>query len=134
MIDHAGELKSTYATLTKYFLRTNKLPKAGQTALDQFGTRVYGSFSTAGAQYGFCQTASSIGRAAIFAPRGSLHTIAKQRMREMRNALVPYGEQRFPRGIGLEDKRMLLPRFELQCWDKQGWNIKKCGAPQYAMR
>lgn len=134
MVDHAAELKSTYATLTKYFLRTNKAPRAGQTALDQFGTRVYGSFSTAGAQYGFCQVASNVGRAAIFAPRGSLHTIARQRMREMRNSLVHYGEQRFPGGIGFDDKRVLMPRFELQCWDKAGWDVKKCGAVQYALR
>jgi hypothetical protein len=67
MRDHAAELKSTYDTLTKYFARKNKVPRAGQTALDQFGTRVYGSFSTAGAQYGFCQTASNVGRAAMFA-------------------------------------------------------------------
>ena len=134
MVDHAAELKTSYATLTKYFQRMNKAPRAAQTALDQFGTRVYGSFSTAGAQYGFCQTAASIGRQAIFTKRGSLHVVARERLREMRNALVPYGEQRFPRGIGFNDRAMLLPRFELNCWDKKGWVVKKCGAVQYAMR
>ncbi|MFC3582084.1 hypothetical protein [Sphingomonas hylomeconis] len=128
MLDHAAELKSTYATLTNYFKRKNKAPKAAQTALDQFGTRVYGSYSTTSAQLGFCQTASNIGRAAIFAPRGALHTVAKRRLREMRNALVPYGEQRFPRGIGFDDRRVLLPRLDAMCWKKNEWNEKKCGS------
>ena len=126
MLDHAAELKSTYATLTKYFTRTNKLPKAAQSALDRFGTRVYASYSTTGAQFGFCQTASNIGRAAIFAPRGSLHLVAKRRLREMRNSLIPYGEQRFPRGIGF-DRKVLLPRLDAMCWNKNQWNAKKCG-------
>ncbi|MEG3088120.1 hypothetical protein [Sphingomonas sp. PB4P5] len=127
MRDHAGELKTSYDTLTKYFARLNKAPRAAQTALDQFGTRVYGSFSTAGAQYGFCQTASNVGRAAIFAKRGALHFIAKDRLREMRNSLVPYGEQRFARGIGFDDRRVLLPRFDKICWKKSEWNPSKCG-------
>ncbi|MEG3123698.1 hypothetical protein [Sphingomonas sp. GB1N7] len=126
MIDHAGELKSTYATLAKYFARKNKAPKAAQNALDQFGTRIYGSFSTTAAQYGFCQVASNIGRDAIFIPRGSLHTLAKQRMREFRNALVPWGEQRFPRGIGF-DRTILVPRMDPICWKKDQWNTKTCG-------
>ncbi|MEN2785871.1 hypothetical protein ACFOKI_10305 [Sphingomonas qilianensis] len=128
MLDHAGELKSTYATLTKYFARKNKAPRAAQMALDQFGTRVYSSYSTTSAQLGFCQTASNIGRAAIFAPRGSLHVVAKNRLREMRNALLPYGEQRFPRGIGFEDRRVLVPRLDAQCWKGSSWNARKCGS------
>lgn len=126
MIDHAAELKSTYATLTKYFARKYKTPRAAQTALDQFGTRVYGSFSTSSAQFGFCQVASNIGRDAIFAPRASLHLIAKQRLRELRNALVPWGEQRFPRGIGF-DGTVLAPRMDPICWKKNDWNTKTCG-------
>jgi hypothetical protein len=127
MIDHASELKTTYATLTKYFARKNKAPRAAQNALDQFGTRIYGSFSTTAAQFGFCQVASSIGRDAIFMPRGSLHLLAKQRMRELRNSLVPWGEQRFPRGIGF-DRTVLLPRMDPKCWKKNEWNAKACGA------
>jgi hypothetical protein len=135
MLDHAAELKSTYATLTKYFQRTNKTPKAAQTALDQFGTRVYGSFSTTSAQLGFCQVTSSIGRDAIFHPRGSLHIIARQRLRELRNSLVPYGEQRFPRGSGF-DRYVLTPRLDAQCWNRKGdWNARKCGSNvQWIMR
>lgn len=135
MRDHAAELKSTYATLTKYFQRTNKTPKASQTALDQFGTRVYGSFSTSAAQFGFCQVTASIGRDAIFHPRGSLHRIARDRLRELRNSLVPYGEQRFPRGIGF-DRYVMTPRLDALCWSKKGeWNAGKCGSSvQWIMR
>lgn len=127
--DHRDELKTTYDTLAKYFIRINKAkgPKAGQLALDQFGTRIYGSFSTASAQFGFCQTAALVGREAIFAPRGSLHEVASNRMRSLRNSLIPYGEQRFPRGMRF-DRRMILPRLDAICWTKQGlWNPKKCG-------
>ena len=67
LLDHQAELKDSFDTLTKYFARTNATKKAGQNALDQFGTRTYSSFVTVGAQYGFCQTAGSIGRDAIFA-------------------------------------------------------------------
>ena len=126
MIDHAAELKSTYTTLTKYFARKNKAPRAAQNALDQFGTRIYGGFSTSAAQFNFCQVASNIGRDAIFMPRGSLHLLAKQRMRELRNSLVPWGEQRFPRGIGF-DRTILLPRMDARCWKKNEWNTKACG-------
>lgn len=127
MADHSGEMKSTFGTLTKYFQRKNKAPKAAQTALDQFGTRVYSSFSTTAAQYGFCQVASRVGRDAIFTPRGELHVLARQRLRELRNSLVPYGEQRFPRGAGY-DKHVFLPSTDPKCWTKKGdWN-KKCGA------
>lgn len=127
MVDHKEELAKSYDVLTKYFKRINKTPKAGQTALDQFGTRVYGSFTTATAQYGFCQTASSVGRDAIFQPRGTLYQVAMNRMRSLRNSLVPYGEQRFPRGIRL-DRTISVPRVDPICWTKKGeWNDKKCG-------
>ncbi|MDD1451225.1 hypothetical protein NHF48_009950 [Sphingomonas sp. H160509] len=104
LADHGEELKGAFDTLTKYFVRVNKAagPKAGQTALDQFGTRTYSSFATVAAQYGFCQTAGSIGRDAVFAPRGHFADVALARSRELRNSLIPWGEQRFPRYIGRE--------------------------------
>ncbi len=79
LMNHADELKKSYDVLTKYFARNGKTVKAGQTALDQFGTRTYSSFTTVSAQYGFCQTAARIARDAIFAPRGSFYTIAENR-------------------------------------------------------
>ena len=128
MADHSAEMKATFGTLTKYFQRKNKAPKAAQTALDQFGTRVYSSFSTTAAQIGFCSVAARVGRDAVFTPRGSLHTLARQRLRELRNSLVPYGEQRFPRGAGYNN-HVFLPTTDPKCWTKKGdWNSKQCGA------
>lgn len=131
LLNHADELKKSYDVLTKYFARTAKTVKAGQTALDQFGTRTYSGFTTVAAQYGFCQTAASIAREAIFLPRGSFYQIAENRTRELRNSLVPTGEQRYPRGILYTRQAGTLPRFDEICWDKKGnWVVKKCGAFQ----
>jgi hypothetical protein len=131
LTNHADELKKSYDILTKYFIRTKKNAKEAQIALDQFGTRTYSSFTTVGAQYGFCQTAALISHEAIFLPRGSFYTIAENRMQELRNSLVPTGEQRFPRGILYARQGGMLPRFDAICWDKNGyWSEKKCGAFQ----
>jgi hypothetical protein len=124
--DHEAELKGSFDTLTKYFLRINKTPKAGQTALDQFGTRTYSGFATVAAQFGFCQTASQIGRDATFVPRGSFGDLAMERIRELRNSLTPYGEQHFQRYLGRDYASK--PRFDPVCWNKKGeWVTKKCG-------
>ena len=127
LLDHAGELKSSWDTLNKYFTRTTKTKREGQGALDQFGTRTYSSFATVSSQYGFCRTASSIGRDALFTPRGSLAALAQARLRELRNSLVPYGEQRFARYVGYD--RAFIPRLDPICWNRKGvWQDKKCGA------
>lgn len=129
LFNHGDELKKSYDVLTKYFLRTNKTAKAGQTALDQFGTRTYSSFTTVAAQYGFCQTAAGIMHDAIFAPRGSFYKIAEDRTRELRKSLTPMYELRRPRGLAFARQGGMLPRFDDICWDKKGdWNPKKCGA------
>ncbi|WEK01725.1 MAG: hypothetical protein P0Y59_08645 [Candidatus Sphingomonas phytovorans] len=131
LLNHDDELKRSYDTLTKYFVRTAKTPKAGQLALDQFGTRTYSGFTTVAAQYGFCQTAASIAREAIFLPRGSFYQIAENRTRELRKSLIPSGEQRYPRGMLYARQAGTLPRFDDLCWDKKGnWVAKKCGAFQ----
>lgn len=124
--DHAAELKASYDVLTKYFVRTAKSAKAGQTALDQYGTRVYSSFSTVAAQRIFCQTAGDISTAAVFAPRGSFATLAQERMREMRAALVPWGEQRFNRNF-VNPAPPRLQRLTEDCWKKNEWQPRKCG-------
>jgi len=133
LADHGTELQGAFDTLGKYFLRVNKAKgvKAGQAALDQFGTRTYSSFATVAAQYGFCQTAASIGRDAVFAPRGHFADVALARSRELRNSLIPWGEQRFPRYIG-RDRNAPMPRLDAICWDKKGeWVAKKCGAQNW---
>lgn len=124
--DHADELKASYATLEKYFVRRAKTRKEGTTALDKYGTRVYSSFSTVGAQLTFCQTAGDISHAAVFTPRGSFGTLAEERMREMRNSLVLAGEQRFPWGIN--PRPIKTPSLEARCWKKELWQSKKCGS------
>ncbi|MCU6455808.1 hypothetical protein LPN01_17140 [Sphingomonas sp. A2-49] len=127
LLDHKDELANVFTTLTKYFTRTNKTVKAGQNALDQFGTRTYSTFATVAAQFNFCQTASEIGRDAIFAPRGGFGDLALSRIRELRNSLTPYGEQHFTRVLGRDYASK--PRFDPICWNKKGeWVTKKCGA------
>ncbi len=126
LTDHRTELKDSYDVLTKYFVRTNKTAKAGQNALDQFGTRTYSSFNAVASQYNFCQVAGEIGREAIYVPRGSFGTVAQERMRQMRNSLVPWGEQRFARSF---HGSWRVPRLDAMCWSKKGeWVAKKCGA------
>jgi hypothetical protein len=123
--DHGDELKTSYDTLTAYFVRVGKTKKAGQTALDQYGTRVYSSFSTVNAQLNFCQTASDISQAALFTPRGSFGTLAEERMRELRNSLVYAGEQR---RWGINPRLIRVPSMDPKCWKKDVWQGKKCGA------
>ena len=125
--DHEQELSQQYGVLGKYFSRVNKTPKAGQTELDKYGTRVYSGFSTVGAQLTFCQTAGDVAHAAVFTPRGSFTTLAQERMRELRNSLVLAGEQRFAWGFN-PPAPVRLPRFEDVCWRKEQWNTKACGA------
>jgi len=130
--DHSSELAASYAALSNYFVRTAKTKKAGQTELDKYGTRVYSSFSTVGAQLTFCQTAGEIAHLAVFAPRGSFGTLAEERMRELRNSLVLSGEQRFPWGI--QPRQPAIPRMDDVCWKKEEWQPKKCGAfPAYGI-
>ncbi|MDR6789380.1 hypothetical protein J2Y58_002751 [Sphingomonas sp. BE138] len=126
--DHKQELAQSYAALGKYFERVAKTKKDGQSALDQFGTRTYSGFATVAAQYGFCGTASSIGREALYAPRGSFGDIALSRMREVRNSLTPWGEQQFPR-MEVRLTPAFLPRFDKACWKKDEFVVKKCGEP-----
>lgn len=124
--DHKDELKSAFDTLNGYFVRTAKTKAAGQTAFDKFGTRTYSAFSTVAAQFGFCQTASKIGREVVFAPRGKMADVAFEYMRELRNSLVPYGEQRFPRAF--VRTVIDLPPWDTTCFTKKGvFSTGSCG-------
>ena len=125
LTDHRDELKRSFDALTTYFNRVTTTKAAGQKALDQFATRTYSSFATVAAQYNFCETAALIGRAVIFAPRGTFGDVALERTRELQNSLSPWGEQAFPRfhRISIE-----MPRMIAECWDKNGeWVTKRCG-------
>jgi hypothetical protein len=122
-LNHAVELAQAYDTLRKYFLRMNKAPKAAQGALDRYGTRTYSAFSTVASQYGFCQAASRIGKSALFTPRGAFTIFTVERLRELRNSLMPAGEQFFRRN------RLDIPaiNFAPECWDRKGRYNAACG-------
>ncbi|WP_174279851.1 hypothetical protein [Sphingomonas bacterium] len=124
--DHGAELDGSVKTLTKYFVRTNKAPGASQKALDSFGTRTYSSFVTVGGQFGFCQTAATVGRDAVFQPRGQFGAFAAANLRLIRNSLFgAWGDELRPGGSAFD--RMAVPRLDPACWDKKGWVEKKCG-------
>lgn len=118
LLNHREELAKIYKTLNSYFTRNNKNPKVAQDAFDRYGTKNYTSFSTVRAQYGYCQAASNIARATLFAPRGSFQTVAFERVRELRNALMPQGEQLFRFGAKLP---ITYPSFDKKCWNSRGY-------------
>jgi hypothetical protein len=123
MLDnHRDELAKAYQVLSHYFTRTDR--KNGQTKLDQYGTRTYSSFSTVLAQYTFCEAASSIGREAIFAPRGQLYKVAENRMRELRKSLVLAGEQQFRFWIPPQPA-LMLPPLDDRCWKENKLRDRK---------
>jgi len=124
LIDHKAELAKSFDTLTKYFARKNKIKKAATTAFDKYQTRIYSSFTTVYAQYNFCQTAASVGRDAIFTPRGELGTLAANRLRELRNSLVARGEQAF--GARTYLRTIPILRMEPACWSKNKFDYRKC--------
>lgn len=128
--DHEVELRQSYGTLEKYFIRKAKTVKIGQIELDRFGTRVYSSFSTVSGQLSFCQTAAVIGRDAVFAPRGKLGDVAIERMRELRASLAAWGEQYFRSrriALSLPSQRPLPPFGNDKCWRKGEYYSRKCG-------
>ena len=122
-INHAVELAQAYDTLRKYFVRMNKTPKAAQGALDKYGTKTYSAFSTVSSQFGFCQTASRVGKKAIFVPRGGFTIFTVERLRELRNSLLPGGEQYF------RPARQSFAAVNLssECWDRKGRYNARCG-------
>ena len=133
LTDHAGELKSSYATLEKYFTRIgNNNKKVGQNELDRFGTRVYSGFSTVSGQLSFCTIAASIGHQALFMRRGKLGDLAQDRMRELRESLRPWGEQAFPRYFNRIPPEPRNPPFaDENCWSGSNYVVKKCGPPYW---
>lgn len=125
LTDHQAELKASFDTLTKYFLRTAANKKAGQAALDRFGTKIYSSFSTVAAQYIFCQTAASIGYEAITAKRGEFASVAVNNLRALRSSLVPRGEQRFAGRVSIQID-VPMPNFNPACWRRDRYDAQRC--------
>lgn len=124
--NHDPELDRTQATLHNYFNRTLGKGRAGQAGLDQFFTRAYSGFSVVSAQYPFCETAGKVGYAALFAPPGGLADVAHNHMRELRNSLVPWGEQQFL--FRYPAPMPVLKEFSNQrCWRRNVWQERRCG-------
>lgn len=122
---HRAELATSFTTLGNYYQRTKGKGKPGQAEFDQYGTRVYSSYSTVQAQRTFCMVAGSVGRDALFAPRGKLYEVAEKRMRELRKGLTPAGEQYYGNpALGYVAKIMPLSK---DCW-KKGKMVPKCQA------
>ena len=122
LAQHKSELAGSFKLMGDYFNRTLGA-KAGQKAFDQYGTRIYSSFSTVQAQRTFCQIAGSVGRDAIFAKRGTLSALAANRLGELKRALKPAGERFFTNPVwGYVAK---LPPLDAKCW-KKGVLDKRC--------
>ena len=129
LTDHKDELKKSFDTLGKYFVRINKSPKLGQNALDQFGTKTYAGFSAVESQFNFCEVANSIGRDAVFTGKGKFVEISRARMRELRNALTPWGDQV---AVYAFQPKFAMPRLDSACWSKKGeWVTKACGVLEW---
>jgi hypothetical protein len=125
--DHKAELDAAYASLNAYYIRSKKAVKAGQAALDTFGTRTISAYSTVTGQLGFCETAGRVGKEALFTPKGGFFALATKRLRELRNSLKPAGEQHFGSVMYLRMTRTALPDLDPKCWDKKGKYIASCG-------
>lgn len=121
---HRVELSQAFGTLTKYFNRTKKPLKAAQMALDQYGTRTYASFSAVTSQYTFCETASKVGRAALFVPKGQFHVVAETYLREIRKSLGRFGEQSFVFYVPPQTYR--YPPFDEKCWKANQLDTRRC--------
>lgn len=125
--NHRAELAASFETLSKYFKRTNKTARAGQTQLDQYGTRTYQSFTPVGAQRTFCSVASDIAHDAIWAPRGALTNVAINRMRELRGSLIYTREPLvYNPWLAPGQTSLPVPNLDDRCWDKKGAWRKRC--------
>jgi hypothetical protein len=125
---HAKELSAAYKTLGGYFKR--KAPKGASAAsisvaMDQYVTRTYNSFSTLNAQLGFCQTAGAIGEQALMSPKGALLKVARNRLREFRNSLVPVSDAMAVSAPAVTDPAA-IPGLPADCFDRNGNIKKKC--------
>jgi hypothetical protein len=123
---HGDELANAYKVMNDYFKRVEGNPAKGQKAFDDYTTSTYNNFSTMHAQYGFCQTATAISKEALLQPKGQFQTLAQNRMRELRNSLIPAYD------VGLvynpyQIRMPTLPPLEERCFDKKGRLVKSCG-------
>ena len=123
---HSAELTDAYTRLNGYFKRISNA-REGQRMFDDYSTKTYNGFSTLYAQLGFCQTAGAISREALAAPKNELAGVARARMREFRNSLVPAGERLFAarplQTVSYEPFTQLIPA----CYDRRDRLRRICG-------
>jgi hypothetical protein len=121
---HSEELASAYTVLNGYFKRVHGAK--GQKAFDDYTTITYNNFSTLQAQYGFCQTASAISKEALTRPKGQFYVTAQNRMRELRNSLVPAYDRPLTYNP-YQIKMPPMPELREECFDKKNRLRKRCG-------
>lgn len=123
---HSTELAAAYTVLNGYFKRVHGAK--GQKLFDDYSTATYNNFSTLQAQYGFCQTAADITKQALATRKGDLHLTAQQRMRELRNSLIPVGDGGGPIFNPYTIRTAPLPSLQENCWKKDKL-LPRCGGP-----
>jgi hypothetical protein len=114
---HSEELASAFATLNNYFKRRDGAVQ-GLKAFDQYSTQTYNNFSTLQAQMVFCHTATNVIKSALATPKGQLINLAMQRMRELRNSLVPASDASSAPNNPYAIPLPAIPSMADQCWDK----------------
>ena len=131
--DHDDELKTALRHAEQIFHRaSNKTQGPARPRSISSARGPIRASRPSSAQYGFCQTAASIGRDALFAPRGGF--CSDRRGPHARAAQQPgaVGRAAFPRGIAVSrcQRADMLPRLRRQCWKKGEYRNApaKCGA------
>lgn len=125
---HSAELAAAYTVLNGYFRRVHGAT-GGPRRFDDYSTQTYNNFSTLQAQMGFCQTASNILKEALARPKGELNTIARERMRELRNSLIPVVDRpRSFRPVAMVS--FPTPNLTDPCLNLRGRQLRRCVASQ----
>ncbi|HEX8365110.1 MAG TPA: hypothetical protein VF603_07490 [Allosphingosinicella sp.] len=123
---HSAELATAYTALGGYFRRVHGASQ-GPRRFDDYSTQTYNNFSTFQAQIGFCQTATNILKEALARPKGELHVIARERMRELRNSLIPVVDR--PRSINPSGMPAFVrPNLTDPCAGLRGRQLRRCQA------
>jgi len=125
---HSAELAAAYRTLSGYFTRRNGATQ-GPRRFDDYSTATYNNFSTLQAQMGFCQTATNILKEALQQPKGRLIDVARSRMRELRNSLVPVSDHPPSTNQSATIARFLPPNITDPCAGLTGKRLRRCIAP-----
>jgi hypothetical protein len=125
---HSAELATAYTALGGYFRRVHGATQ-GPRRFDDYSTQTYNNFSTLQAQMGFCQTATNILKEALARPKGELNVVARERMRELRNSLVPVVDR--PRSSSpLAIPTFLPPNLTDPCAGLRGRQLRRCQSGQ----